>query len=71
MQRKITHYLISVCYRQNQSINFYNFFLSDIEIYPSRKSIEEYIGASALDSDNITVLAITPMTKDQYEQFIA
>jgi hypothetical protein len=68
MQKRITHYLISVCYLKNNLVNFYNFILEK-DVYPSRRSIEEYIGGSVTDSSNITVLGISPMNIDQYEQF--
>lgn len=70
MQKRITHYLISVCYLKNNFVNFYNFILEKEE-YPSRISIEEYIGGSVQDSSNITVLGISPMSSDQYAQFTA
>jgi hypothetical protein len=70
MQKRITHYLISVCYLKNNLVNFYNFILEK-DVYPSRRSIEEYIGGSVTDSSNITVLGISPQNIDQYEQFNA
>lgn len=70
MQKRISHYLISVCYLKNNLVNFYNFVL-ERESYPSRKSIEEYIGGAVEDSSNITVLGISQMNQYQYAEFTA
>lgn len=68
MQRKTTHYLISVCYIKNNILEFFN-FIPTIESYPSKFEIERYIDQINPGVKEITILGISPMTEIQFNQF--
>ena len=71
MQRKITHYLISVCYKEkNQPLPaFYNFTVELVR-YPSRREITDYIAETIEGASDITVLGISPQTTEQNQQYL-
>lgn len=71
MQRKITHYLISVCYKENNQVVpiFYNFCV-ELQRYPSRREITEYILENIEDSSDVTILGICGQTEIENQLYL-
>lgn len=68
MQRKITNYLIAVCYSNQGRIEIMNFIVT-IDIFPSKRDIENYMLKLYPNIVDITIMGITPMTDEQTEQY--